>query len=96
MRTELALSATQSTKTIRRNLQKPEENFGSILTDIARYLYPPPKTAAQIAAVVGCSERNAELCLSGKQQWSGDAVAVFVTEILHRHKMRNVKIVSRE
>lgn len=79
----------------RKPLRADEENFGSILTDIARMLYPPPKTAAQIAAAIGCTERNAELCLAGKQSWSGDAVAIFVSEICRRHRMRNLKVVRR-
>jgi hypothetical protein len=84
-----------SNKTARRVFSLGEESFGSILTDIAVMLWPPPKTAAQVAAAIGCGERNAELCLAGKQNWSGDAVAAIVAEILKRHGMRNARVVAR-
>ena len=87
--------AVLATKTRRIELRNPEENFGSILTDIARQLFPAPNTAAKIAAEVGCSPRNIEACLSGSQDWSGDAVAVFVAEICRRHRMRNIRVVAR-
>jgi hypothetical protein len=95
MRTSSAVARGSATESVRRPLRDTEENFGSILTDIARTLYPPPNTAAQIAAAIGCSVRNAEFCLAGKQDWSGDAVAVFVAEILKRHHMRNVRVMAK-
>lgn len=84
-----------SIRTARNNLPLAEGFFGSILTDIVRLLYPPPKTAAHVAALIGCTERNAELCLAGTQKWSGDAVAAIVSEVLARHAMRNVKVIAR-
>ena len=94
MRTGLAVSVSGAIKTARNDLRADEETFGSIFTDVARLLWPS-KTAAHVAALVGCSERNAEFWLSGKQKWSGDAIAAIVAEILRRHSMRNAKIVSR-
>lgn len=68
--------------------------FGSVLSDVARMLWPS-KTAANVAAVVGCSERAAEFYLAGQREWSGDAIAEIVAEILKRHRMRNVKVSAR-
>ena len=64
------------------------------LTDVARLLWPT-KTAAHVAAVAGCTERAAQFYLAGDRDWSGDAIAAVVAEILRRHKMRNVKIRPR-
>ena len=72
-----------------------EQSFGSILADVARLLWPH-KTAAHVAAIVGCSERAAEFYLAGDREWSGDALAAIVAEILKRHHMRNVKVISRD
>lgn len=94
MRGTLVKAVDSSIAIARSEFQGDEENFGSIIADIARLLWPA-KTAAHIAAAVGCSERNAEFWLSGKQKWSGDAIAAIVAEVLRRHSMRNVKIVRR-
>jgi DNA topoisomerase IA len=74
-----------------------EQSFGStgsVLSSIARMLWPH-KTAANIAAATNCSVRAAEMYLAGDRDWSGDAIAAIVAEILSRHKMRNVKIRPR-
>ena len=81
-------------ETARREFRAPEESFGSIFADIARVLWPA-KTAANVAATVGCSERAAEFYLSGQREWSGDAIAAITAEILRRHAMRNVRVISR-
>lgn len=96
MRPSSAIAVAHATAIVRSDLRLTEENFGSILTDLAKRLYPPPNTAAQIAAVLDCSVRNVELCLSGRQNWSGDAVAEFVAEICRRHRMRNLKVRPRD
>lgn len=75
----------------RRELRDGEENF---VAGIARFIWPKG-TAVEIAALIGCSVRNAELQLSGQQKWSGDAIAAIVSEILKRHSMRNVKVRAR-
>ena len=89
-------ASARSIQTARRVFSLGEESYGSVLTDIAIMLWPPPKTAAQVASAIGCGERNAELCLAGKQNWSGDAVAAIVAEILKRHGMRNAKVIARK
>ena len=84
-----------ATQTARRDLRDSEASFGTIFADIATLLYPPPKTAAHVAVLIGCTERNVEACLSGKQKWSGDAIAAITAEILRRHAMRNVKVIPK-
>ena len=95
MRAASAGEAAQTTEINRSNIRDTEETFGSIFTDIVELLYPPPNTAAQLAAELHCTVRNVELYLSGKQKWSGDAIAFIVAEIMRRHHMRNIKIVKR-
>ena len=67
---------------------------GSVLADIARTLWPEG-TAPNLAAAAKCEVRTAERYLGGQRDWSGDAVAVIVGEILKRHAMRNVKVKAR-
>lgn len=67
---------------------------GSVLSDIASTLWPR-NTAPNLAALVGCSVRAAERYLGGQRDWSGDAIAAIVAEILRRHSMRNVKVTAR-
>jgi len=81
-------------ETIRPNDRDTDQMVGSFLSDVASAIWPT-NTAANLAAQVGCSVRAAERYLGGQREWSGDAVAVVVSEILKRHKMRNVKVVKR-
>lgn len=85
----------KSVKIDRTAVRQDEQLFGSTLADIAKTLWPH-KTAAQIAAAVGCSERAAEFYLAGDRDWSGDAIAAIVSEILKRHQMRNVRVTARK
>lgn len=94
MRSTSAVPRFGTTKFVRSDLQDTEENFGSVVTDVARLLWPKG-TAVEIAALTGCSVRNVEFYLSGQQKWSGDALAVIVGEILRRHGMRNARVVKR-
>ena len=74
-----------------------EQLFGSdrtVLSSVARTLWPH-KTAAHLAAATNCSVRAAEMYLGGQREWSGDAIAAIVSEILKRHAMRNVKVSAR-
>lgn len=87
--------AAPSAEIDRSELRVTEEFFDHVLTDIAVRLWPKPSTAAKIAAAIGCSPRNIELVLAGRQNWSGDGVAVIVGEICRRHHQRNVRIVAR-
>ena len=95
MQTASGLALARATKTARTGVQADEQSFAPIIADIARMLWPPPKTAAQVAAAIGCSERAAEFYLAGDREWSGDAIAIIVAEILRRHHMRNAKVVAR-
>ena len=74
--------------------REAEQLFESVLTDIARKLWPD-HTAAFLAAEAGCVQRAAEHYLAGTRKWSGDAIAAIVSEILRRHRLRNVRIVAR-
>ena len=86
----------QASIEIARSLVRPEEHlYGSIFGDIARLLWPH-KTAANLAALVGCTERAAEFYLASDREWSGDAIAAVVAEIMRRHGARNLKITKRE
>jgi len=38
----------------------------------------------------------AERYLGGHCEWSGDAIAAIVSEILRRHSMRNVRVAARK
>lgn len=95
MRSTLGKLSTEATETVRSDLRDTEGSFGSVITDVAILLYPPPNTAAQIAAELGCSVRNVELYIEGKQKWSGDALALVVSEIMRRHRMRNFRVKAR-
>ena len=98
MQTASGLALARATKTARtseRNSKNDEHVFAPVIADIARMLWKPPKTAAQVAAAIGCSERAAEFYLAGDREWSGDAIAIIVAEILRRHSMRNFKITKR-
>ena len=67
---------------------------GSVLADIAYTLWPE-QTAPSLAAAVKCEVRTAERYLGGQRDWSGDAIAAIVSEILKRHSMRNVRVTAK-
>lgn len=73
---------------------------GTVLKDIA-YMLWPEYTAQCLADEIGkargleCDPRVAERYLGGQRDWSSDAVAVIVAEILKRHAMRNVKVKAK-
>ncbi len=94
MGTVSAEARAESSPIERTIVSDDEQMFGSVLSDVARMLWPQ-KTAANIAAVANCSVRAAEFYLAGDRDWSGDALTAIVAEILKRHAMRNVKIVKR-
>jgi hypothetical protein len=87
----LRSSRPLSTENDRTSVQS-EEQF--VISNVARMLWPH-KTAANIAAAAGCSERAAIYYLAGEREWSGNALAAIVAEILRRRKIRNVKVRSR-
>jgi len=82
-----------STQTDRPSGRATDQMVGDVLADIAETLWPK-NTAACIADECGCTVRAAERYLGGQREWSGDAIAVIVGEILKRHAMRNVKVVA--
>jgi hypothetical protein len=68
---------------------------GDVISDIARTLWSS-KTAENVAVCAGCTVRAAERYLAGDREWSGDALAAIVAEILKRHGMRNARVVARK
>lgn len=80
--------------TARNELRATEGSFGSVFSDIARLLWPK-NTAANVAAITGCSVRMVEFYLAGTHDWSGDAIAALLAEIMRRHGARNLKITKR-
>lgn len=94
MRAVSSAARAPSTESPRTEIHLPEQSFGSILGDVARLLWPS-KTAAHLAAAAGCGERAAEMYLASDRDWSGDAVAAIMAEILKRHSVRNLRIGRR-
>jgi hypothetical protein len=80
-------SRRSTTETRRTDVQLSEQLFGDVLSEIASSLWPD-NTAANVAAAAGCSVRAVEYYLAGQRDWSGDALAAIVAEIMSRHKMR--------
>lgn len=94
MRASSAVLRSAAIETVRPAGRDDDHLVGSVLSDIARTLWPTD-TAPNIAAVVGCSVRAAERYLGGQREWSGDAIAAIVAEIMRRHSMRNFKVRAR-
>lgn len=94
MRSIYGGSVARNIESDRTDVRSDEQLFGDVLSEIASTLWPE-STAANIAAEAGCSVRAAEYYLGGQRDWSGDAIAAIVGEILKRHKMRNVKVSKR-
>lgn len=94
MRGVSALPQAAATETDRPIGRETDQMVGDVLSEIASTLWPL-NTAANLAAEIGCSVRAAERYLGGQRDWSGDAVAVIVAEVLKRHSMRNVKVNGR-
>lgn len=67
---------------------------GSVLAEVAYVLWPK-NTAPNLAVAANCEVRSAERYLAGDREWSGDAIAAIVAEVLKRHSMRNFKVVKR-
>lgn len=94
MRGVSALRAAASVAIARTEVRDTEQSFGSILADVSRLLWPE-KTAAHLAAAAGCSERAAEFYLSGDREWSGQALAAIIAEVMRRHGTRNLRIEAK-
>lgn len=67
----------------------------AVLSDIAKLILWPQNTAPALAHACGCSVRMAERYLGGQCEWSGNATAAVIAEILNRRAMRNFKIVPQ-
>jgi len=93
--------ATKFDRPIGRNDQETDQLVASVLADIAEKVLWTEATPQNLAAAIGkargkpFSVRSAERYLAGDRDWSSDAVAVIVAEILKRHAMRNVKVRGR-
>lgn len=87
--------ARAATETSRQDRRDTDTSVGDVLSDIAKDVLWPENTAPCLAALCGCSVRMAERYLGGHCDWSGDAIAAVVSEILRRHHMRNVKVVPK-
>jgi len=94
MASALQVPRSEQIESVRPVGRSTDQMVGSVLSDIANTLWPA-NTAANIAAECGCSVRAAERYLGGQREWSGEAIATIVAEILKRHRMRNVKVRSR-
>lgn len=94
-----ALSGAQralATETVRQDWRPSDRSVGDVLSDISKLVLWPENTAAHIAAVAGCSVRQAERFLGGHCEWSGDAVAAVMQEILIRRGTRNLRVKPRQ
>ena len=87
--------AVAATKSVRHERRETDTSVGDVLTDITKIILWPENTAPELAAACGCSVRMAERYLGGHCEWSGDAIAAVMAEILRRRGMRNVKVVKR-
>jgi len=92
--------STAATEIGRHDWRATDISDGDVLTDIAKRVLWTKNTAACLAAAIAencgkpCSTRQAERYLGGRE-WSGDAVAAVMQEILKRRGMRNVKVRAR-
>lgn len=69
---------------------------GDVLSEIAKRVLWTENTAPCLAAAANCSVRQAERILGGHCEWSGDATAAVISEILKRRGMRNVRVTARK
>jgi hypothetical protein len=95
MGTSLSVASTRAIESARPVGRLTDHLAGDVLSEIARTLWPT-KTAEHVASCASCTVRAAERYLAGDREWSSDALAAIVAEILKRHSMRNVRVVSRD
>lgn len=95
-----SVSRPQSRESARPDGRLPDQMVEPFLSNLAYFLWPTntaPELATAIQRAGGkCEVRSAERYLAGDRDWSGDAVAALVAEILHRHAVRNIKVTRRE
>ena len=85
-----------ASETLRQTWRETDTSVGDVLSEISKRALWPENTAPNLAALCGCSVRMAERYLGGHCEWSGDAIAAIVSEILRRHAMRNVRVAARK
>lgn len=95
MGTSSAIAVARAIETVRPLGRHTDQMVGDVLSDIARTLWPS-KTAENIATCCRCTVRAAERYLAGDREWSGDALAALIAEIMRRHQLRNFRVVARE
>lgn len=95
MRSSLGTAPARAIETVRQDWRETDTSVGDVLANIAKLVLWPENTAPSLAAACGCSVRQAERFLGGHCEWSGDAVAAIMAEILKRRGMRNVRVKAR-
>jgi hypothetical protein len=89
-------SRVATTEIVRQERRATDTSVGDdVLANIAKHILWPENTAPELAAACGCSTRMAERYLGGHCEWSGDAIAAIMGEILKRRGMRNVRVKAR-
>lgn len=83
MRGVSAPSLVPASKIECRKVPVSEENFRSDFGIVARALWPE-KTAAELAALAGATERAARDWLAGRVEPPGCIIAVIVSRCVHR------------
>ena len=82
-------------KSTDRSVQRTTEWSKMFSEDLARTFGASTHEEAKIAAELKCHPRTIERYMEGAREWSGEAVAVVVEELLRRHRLRNVKVRAR-
>ena len=88
-------NANEGREIDRQERRPTDTSVGDVLSDICKRILWTENTAAYVAEAAKCSVRQAERFLGGHCEWSGDAVAAIISEILVRRRMRNVKVSAR-
>jgi len=89
-------------ETVRQESRETDNFVGDALSHICKLILWPENTAPHLAAAIEkfsgsqCSTRTAERYLGGHSDWSSDAQAAVITEILKRKGMRNVRVTGRK
>jgi hypothetical protein len=95
MRALSKMPQVAATEIDRQECQTTDRFVGDVLADICKRILWIENTAACLASEARCSVRQAERFLGGHCEWSGDAQAAVIAEILKRRKMRNVRVTAR-
>lgn len=94
MRSSVRVPFSEPTEIDRHDCPETDTSVGSVLTEIVTGQLWTTNAAAELAALVGCSTRTIERYFASGD-YSGDAIAAIVSEILRRHAMRNVRVSAR-